>query len=64
MHSEEVILKLQEEIKRVKSSKVSMPLKEIEGKVNMKLSKSGHRLKARASYRLRSIEQILEVNED
>jgi hypothetical protein len=51
-------MKLQEEIKKVKSSKVSVPLKEIEGKGNMKLSKSGHRLKARTSYRLGSIEQI------
>ncbi len=64
MHSEEIILRLQEEMKRAKSSKVSMPLKEIEGKGNVKLSKSGHRLKARASYRLGSIEQIEEVNED
>ncbi len=58
MHSEEIIMKLGEEIKKVKSSKVSMPLKEIEGKGNMKLSKSGHRLKARTSYKLGSIEQI------
>jgi hypothetical protein len=52
LHSEEIIIKLQEEIKKVKTSKANLPLKEIEVKENVKLSKSANRLKGRTCSKL------------
>jgi hypothetical protein len=52
LHSEEIIIKLQEEIKKVKTSKLNFPLKEIGVKENVKLSKSVNKLKGTTSSKL------------